>query len=377
MRMPIGVPVVLPSNTPESSLTWSVSRRWLTKCEVPVRRRSTSACKSASLKASPGGQPSTTPPMTGPWLSPKVVTAKSLPIVLPGMQLLRRQQKHSAAAALELKPRQRQLRKRPPHSDFSIARLDDQDAARPKMARRIAQYNPNRIQSRTPGSQGDPRFVPVLGGQRAKLACADIRRVTHDDIVALVAERAEMIGFDEAHAPGQVMLTHVNERDGERLRADIERIDARARKGECAGDRDAARTGSDIEHAPHARRRDPRRKTAFDEFRQGRARNEYARIDMEFEAREARAPDEIGRRDALADAPFDERLHRLAPARAYAARIAACRGGIRQLQRVPYQRGRFIGGVVGSVAEENRSASQTPRARCDERAHRDAARAVR
>ena len=33
----------------------------------------------------PGGQPSTTQPIAGPWLSPKVVTRKSVPIVLPDM----------------------------------------------------------------------------------------------------------------------------------------------------------------------------------------------------------------------------------------------------------------------------------------------------
>ena len=37
------------------------------------------------MSGSPGGQPSTTPPMAGPWLSPKPVTTKSLPKLLPDM----------------------------------------------------------------------------------------------------------------------------------------------------------------------------------------------------------------------------------------------------------------------------------------------------
>ena len=37
---------------------------------------------SASVSAMPGGQPSTTQPMAGPWLSPKVVTRNSLPKLL-------------------------------------------------------------------------------------------------------------------------------------------------------------------------------------------------------------------------------------------------------------------------------------------------------
>jgi hypothetical protein len=44
---------------------------------------------SASLSAIPGGQPSTTHPMAGPWLSPKDVTVKSLPSVLPDIGPIR------------------------------------------------------------------------------------------------------------------------------------------------------------------------------------------------------------------------------------------------------------------------------------------------
>src|SRR5687768_9892629 len=119
MRIPMGVPVVRPSKTPDNKRTTSASCLWLTNFEVPVRRRSTSACRSASLSSRPGGHPSTMQPSAGPWLSPKVVTANSLPKVLPDIsnpeeevrslkdspfQLLRRQQENPAAAALELQP---------------------------------------------------------------------------------------------------------------------------------------------------------------------------------------------------------------------------------------------------------------------------------
>src|SRR5271170_4868625 len=40
---------------------------------------------SASLSAKRGGQPSTTQPMAGPWLSPKVVTLNKCPNVLNDM----------------------------------------------------------------------------------------------------------------------------------------------------------------------------------------------------------------------------------------------------------------------------------------------------
>src|SRR5258706_4546980 len=40
---------------------------------------------SASESASPGGHPSTTQPIAGPWLSPKEVTQNNFPRVLPDM----------------------------------------------------------------------------------------------------------------------------------------------------------------------------------------------------------------------------------------------------------------------------------------------------
>ena len=41
---------------------------------------------SDSVSSSPGGHPSTTQPMAGPWLSPNDVTQNSLPSVLPDME---------------------------------------------------------------------------------------------------------------------------------------------------------------------------------------------------------------------------------------------------------------------------------------------------
>ena len=73
----IGVPVVLPSYTPDRISTWSASWRWVTWRLVPGRRRSRSGWMSASDSAMPGGQPSITQPMAGPWVSPKLVTANS------------------------------------------------------------------------------------------------------------------------------------------------------------------------------------------------------------------------------------------------------------------------------------------------------------
>src|ERR1700730_126034 len=181
MRMPIGVPVVRPSTTPERMRTWSASRRWLTKCDVPLRRRSTSCCRSASLSSSPGGQPSTMHPIAGPWLSPNVVTVNSLPMVLPDMivrcasgrcyvpsarrQLLAPEQEHSAATALEYKPHEGQSAKCPSHRALGVPHLDDQHPARPQMPAGFPQDDAYGIEPRAAGRERDAPGAPPLDGQ--------------------------------------------------------------------------------------------------------------------------------------------------------------------------------------------------------------------
>jgi hypothetical protein len=88
IRSAMGVPVVWPSNTPDRISTWSASWRWVTWRLVPGRRRSRSGWMSLTDSAMPGGQPSITQPMAGPCDSPKLVTAKILPRVLPLMRRL-------------------------------------------------------------------------------------------------------------------------------------------------------------------------------------------------------------------------------------------------------------------------------------------------
>src|SRR5579863_878055 len=196
----MGVPVVRPSNTPERMRTWSPSRRWLTKCEVPVRRRSTSCCRSASLNSSPGGQPSTMHPSAGPWLSPKVVTVKSLPILLPDMvlpsvrrELFAREEEHPSPAALELKPQEGQAREGAPQRALGVAHFHHQQSPGAQVPCRLAQYHAYRVEAAAPGGERHARFVPVLRRQAAQLACPYVGRVRHDDIVAAAPEGAEVI----------------------------------------------------------------------------------------------------------------------------------------------------------------------------------------
>ena len=78
--------MVRPSNTPERIFASSGSRRWVTKREVPGRRLSRKGCRSAvASNGMPGGQPSITQPIAGPWLSPHVVKRNASPKLLPAM----------------------------------------------------------------------------------------------------------------------------------------------------------------------------------------------------------------------------------------------------------------------------------------------------
>src|SRR5690348_12767773 len=135
----MGVPVVRPSNTPERMRTASASWRWEVWREVPVRRRSTSGWMSASLSSRPGGQPSTTQPSATPWLSPKLVTLKRRPKVLPDTrrllvgltqraQLVGAQQEHLCLTALELQPGERHIRIGMLQGPTAVAHFHHQDA---------------------------------------------------------------------------------------------------------------------------------------------------------------------------------------------------------------------------------------------------------
>src|SRR5690348_15861321 len=94
---------------------------------------------SVSARSSPGGQPSTTQPSAGPWLSPKVVTLNSRPKVLPatlgplarlvhGRELGGAEQEHFRLAAFELEPGEGRLGVGLLQRPAAVAHLHHQDA---------------------------------------------------------------------------------------------------------------------------------------------------------------------------------------------------------------------------------------------------------
>src|SRR5512135_1132412 len=173
--------------------TRSGSRRWLVKRDVPERRRSTSRWMSSSSSARPGGQPSTTQPRPGPWLSPKLVTVNSCPKVLPAirspLQVVGAEQEDAAATVLELEPRERQFGKRLLHAHVTVAHFDEQGAARLEVLRKSAQDAAHDVEPVSAGTQCEIGFVKVFRRQVLHLRVAHIRGIRNDEVVARGAER--------------------------------------------------------------------------------------------------------------------------------------------------------------------------------------------
>src|SRR6266404_7327986 len=88
--MPMEVPSVSPSKTPDQISGTSGSSRWETILDCPGRRRRRSGNKSSTLSGKPGGQPSMMARYPGPWLTPAVVTRNNSPKEVPGMRVFYR-----------------------------------------------------------------------------------------------------------------------------------------------------------------------------------------------------------------------------------------------------------------------------------------------
>ena len=89
MIMEMGVPVVLPSKTPDRICTRSASLRAVVMADCPGFLLSRYTWIISSLISMPAGKPSRTAPRAGPWDSPHVVSCSILPIVEPAIALPR------------------------------------------------------------------------------------------------------------------------------------------------------------------------------------------------------------------------------------------------------------------------------------------------
>src|SRR6185312_7480671 len=164
MTIEIGVPVVTccgrrsSENTPERMRTASGSWRWVTNLPWPGRRFSSQTCTSASVSAMPGGQPSTTQPSAGPWLSPQVVTRNRWPNVLCDMAGL-------VAASLP------QTNLRPPQR---LAEERQRRLQRPDVGRALRQGDlADRQVGAALGAAGGYEIIVADAGQNGELGARD------------------------------------------------------------------------------------------------------------------------------------------------------------------------------------------------------------
>ena len=117
--------------------------------------------------SSPGGQPSTTQPSAGPWLSPKLVTVNSLPNVFPATRHLpdsppsqgRRPQHENARR----RPWRCRARRTAGAETRASARPRYCRLRRPKCRRRPDAVAPRTKIARTESSPSTPEARPILG----------------------------------------------------------------------------------------------------------------------------------------------------------------------------------------------------------------------
>jgi hypothetical protein len=145
---------------------------------------------------------------------------------------------------------------------------------------------------------------------------------------------------------------HVRCRDVERVLADVGRVHRGLWKRQRAGDRDAAAAGAKIEDARRARVVEPRRKTVLDQLADRRARDQHPRVDGKAQPGEPGLAGQVRRRQALADAPLQQRGHR----RPLLGRQCGVQKFRRQrqiqVQHMRDQHGRLVGGAVRSMAKK-------------------------
>jgi hypothetical protein len=107
-------------------------------------------------------------------------------------------------------------------------------------------------------------------------------------------------------------------------------------------DRDAARTGAQVERAHHFAIAEPGLEPVDDHFRDGRTRHQRAAIALEAQAREPRLAGEVRGRHALLDAAQEEREDFFLLRLGHAGLAIHRRQVVRQVQGMQRELGGFV-----------------------------------
>ena len=223
------------------------------------------------------GSRRSTQPIAGPWLSPKVVTANSLPKVLLDTSLIAPRRRRADQPALRSRRDERLDRRCATRSSRSTTKMPicptlnstqangssgssstsarsaspTSQISRPcslRCSRRVAQDLQREVQAVVAGAQAEFGLVRVLLRQRVGLVVGDVRRIGDDQVVDLALQAVEQVRRSRRDVVGvQARLVLLRQR--QRLVADVDAVDLPVRVVVRHGDGDAARAGAQVERA--------------------------------------------------------------------------------------------------------------------------------
>ena len=217
----------------------------------------------------------------------------------------------------------------------------------------IVEQAPHDVQSVFAGGQGQRRLVAVLRRQGAHGGGSDVGRIGNDEIVAAAVERREQVGTMQGDARIETVVGDIAARHRQGILGEIDGIDARAGESQSQQDGEAARAGAQVQGVLHRAGIDPGREGVFHEQAGDvRARHDDALVDMEAVVAQPGFVSKIGGRNAFRDAPIDQRGHRFLLGSGEARIEKGLQAVWRQVQRMQYQPGRLVVGILRAVAEE-------------------------
>jgi hypothetical protein len=192
--------------------------------------------------------------------------------------------------------------------------FEQQPAARREVARAARDDDAQRRQAvRMVGQRADRLEAQIALGQ-VLVAGRDVRRVRGDQVERVEGgQRVEPVAVQEAHA--RAVGGGIRLRDGQRVRADVQRGDVGVRPRVRDGDGDRAAAGAHVEQARALSGRRQALERQFDDQFCVRPGNQHGGADLEIEAEEFA----LGRRcrrsvRRAGGAPPDHRGARLRPA---------------------------------------------------------------
>ena len=171
------------------------------------------------------------------------------------------------------------------------------------------------------------------------------------EIVRSPFQIVEEVRLDEPYAIADVVPVDIDRRNIQSVARDIDRIHGCLRERLGQGDRNATTAGAEIQDRRYRARTQPRFEPLVDQLRDRRARNQYAPIDIQGQARKPGLIDQVCHRYALADAPLGQGLDVGNLRRINRGRIHSRHIVVRQAEVCKYKPRGLINRAIGAVTE--------------------------